>query len=187
MGSGRTVDRDPRPWGVDMSDGRGPFGFGSRPDSGSWGPPAPPGGFPPPATPPGGTAAGTPGGWSPVPGPPQADPGGAPFEQRGFGGELVGRPPVGWLVGALVLGVAAAAIALTLGASFWVAMGAWLVAGPVAIGLLAVFGQRDIRQRARPIYHAPSWVPLLYWSTLVAAAAGVGASAWRLAEWAGRL
>jgi hypothetical protein len=91
------------------------------------------------------------------------------------------------LIAALVLGLVAAVVAVLLGASVGYAFGAWLLAGPVAIGLLAVFAQHDVRQRARPIYDAPTWLPALYWSAVVAAGLGICASAWNIAQWAGHL
>ena len=108
--------------------------------------------------------------------------------RRGRAGlELIGRPPFQWLVAALVLGLVAAAVAWLYGASMWIALGAWALAGPVAIGLLAVFTQRDVAQRAKPIYDAPSWIRVLYWSTVAAAVLGIAVSAWDIALWAGRL
>ena len=99
--------------------------------------------------------------------------------------DLVGAPPKIWLIAALVLGLAAAAVALALGASVGYAFVAWLLAGPVAIGLLAIFTQSDVRQRSMPIYNAPSWLPALYWSAVAAAGLGVLSSAWSIAQWAG--
>jgi hypothetical protein len=100
--------------------------------------------------------------------------------------DLVGAPPRAWLLAALVAGLVAAVVALTLGASVLYAVGAWLLAGPVAIGLLAVFTQQDVRQRSLPIYAAPHWLPALYWSAVAVAGVGVLAGAWSIAEWAGR-
>jgi hypothetical protein len=111
-----------------------------------------------------------------------------PVGSEGFGdAELIGRPPFVWLILALVLGLVAAVVAWIFGASLWIALGMWVLAGPIAIGLLALFTQRDVQQRAKPIYDAPSWIPVLYWSAIVAAAVGIGVSAWNIADWAGRL
>jgi hypothetical protein len=164
---------------------------------GRWGPPGGDGrGGTPPAG--GGFAPGgfTPGGFTPGGSPSDRFPTGRPADEPAFGGfgspqladdDLVGAPPKIWLIAALVLGLAAFAVALVLGASIGYAFAAWLLAGPVAIGLLAVFAQRDVRQRALPIYGAPGWLPALYWSAVVAAGLGVCAGAVRIALWAGNL
>jgi hypothetical protein len=192
-----------------MSEHWDPWNQGAQ-QGGRWGPPADdrgtppaaPGGFTPGGFTPGGFTPGgfTPGG-SPTPGgsaPPGFTPDGfAPEGPDGrlgpgqFGAErftdadLVGAPPKIWLIAALVLGLAAAAVALALGASVGYAFVAWLLAGPVAIGLLAIFTQSDVRQRSMPIYNAPSWLPALYWSAVAAAGLGVLSSAWSIAQWAG--
>lgn len=174
-----------------------PWNQGASPDRGRWGPPggspAPPGdrggGFIPPGGAPAGAPAPggyVPGGFTPeslgtsVPG--FVDPPSSSFD----GTDPVGTPPWAWLLAALVVGLVAVVIALTLGASVLYAVGAWLLAGPVAIGLLAVFTQQDVRRRSLPIYAAPHWLPALYWSAVAVAGVGVLASAWNIAEWAGR-
>jgi hypothetical protein len=173
-----------------------PWNQGAEQGGGRWGPPA--AGDPGRASP---TPGGAPGGY--VPGgftPDGFTSGGSSpdgFTPDGYGAgfgttqiaetDLVGTPPKIWLIAALVLGLAAAAVAVTLGASIGYALLAWLLAGPVAIGLLAVFSQRDVRQRSLPIYHSPTWLPTLYWSAVVAAGLGVLSSAWYIAQWAGHL
>jgi hypothetical protein len=167
--------RRPRiPWqGATMGDRWEPPGYGPQQGGGAWGPPggspptgpypsggpghggpgpAGPGGFDPGGYSPGGFApGGYPADWSP--------------DQRGSGGfgetELVGRPPFVWLLVALVLGLVAAVVAWMLGTTLWIALATWALAGPVAIGLLAVFTLCYDQQRAKPIYDAPSWVPAL--------------------------
>ncbi len=101
--------------------------------------------------------------------------------------ETVGQPPAVWLGAALVLGVVGAVVALLFGATVGIALASWALAGPVAIGLLAVFSRLDLRQRARPLYTAPTWTTALHTAAILAAAAGIGISAWRIAEWAGQL
>jgi hypothetical protein len=164
----------PGPGGHDPG-GYGPGGYG-------------PGGYAPGGYDPGGYAPGgyAPGGYVPGAYPPDRPP--DPVGSEGFGdAELIGRPPFVWLILALVLGLVAAVVAWIFGASMWIALGMWVLAGPIAIGLLALFTQRDVQQRAKPIYDAPSWIPVLYWSAIVAAAVGIGVSAWNIADWAGRL
>jgi hypothetical protein len=160
--------------------GHDPGGY----DPGGYGP----GGYAPGGYAPGGYAPGdyAPGGYVPGAYPPDRPP--DPVSSEGFGdAELIGRPPFVWLILALVLGLVAAVVAWIFGASMWIALGMWVLAGPIAIGLLALFTQRDVQQRAKPIYDAPSWIPVLYWSAIVAAAVGIGVSAWNIADWAGRL
>jgi hypothetical protein len=103
------------------------------------------------------------------------------------GADVLGQPPVLWLVLGLVAAALGAAAAAVLGTSSTIAFGAWAASGPLAIGLLAVFALLDTRQRARPVYNSPVWAPVLYWSVIAVAALGIGLSAWRIAEWAGQL
>ena len=103
------------------------------------------------------------------------------------GADVLGQPPVVWLALGLVAAGLGAAAAAVLGASSTIAFASWAASGPLAIGLLAVFALRDTRQRARPVYNSPGWVPVLYWLVIAVAALGIGLSAWRIAEWAGQL
>ena len=134
-------------------------------------------------------------------GPPASAPGyaappGAPWagapDASGFSttATTIGRPPVVWLVGGLVLSSAAIATALLRGwsadGSIGLAFAAWVAAGPLAIGLLAVHSVRDTQQRARPVYASPTWMPTLYRAVVVLAAVGVVVSAVDIALWAGR-
>lgn len=158
-----------------MTDRRDPFDFG--PPSGGAPPPGASADFlQPPAFPTGGAMSGQDHqfarSWEP-----------APFA----GDSAVGGPPFAWLVVALALAAVAAAAVLVYGATPEVAFGSWAAAGPLAIGLLAVYALLDTRQRARPVYAAPSWTAGLYWAVVVVAGAGIGLSSWRIAEWAGRL
>lgn len=149
-----------------MASGPGPFDFGN------YG--AEP--FNPAATQAPGPAAATPDGFG-LDAPPAA----------ASGADVLGRPPVLWLVLGLVAAALGAVAAAVLGASSTIAFGAWAASGPLAIGLLAVFALGDTRQRARPVYNSPAWAPVLYWSVIAVAALGIGLSAWRIAEWAGQL
>lgn len=96
------------------------------------------------------------------------------------------RPPVGWIVAAGALALLGLAGAVVLGTDVRLAVVSWLLAGPVAIGLLAVFTVRDTGQRAKPVYTAPSWVTAAYRVTLGLSLLGVVAGALRIADWAGR-
>ncbi|MDQ2722797.1 MAG: hypothetical protein M3Y19_05760 [Actinomycetota bacterium] len=97
------------------------------------------------------------------------------------------RPPVLWLALGAAVAVVGMVLALVLGTHIFIAVISWVLAGPVAIGLLATFTIVDTGQRARPLYSFPSWLPWAYRGVLVLAVLGVAAGAWRIAEWAGRL
>jgi hypothetical protein len=179
-----------------VSDGRDPFAFGPPQGGDPWGPP--PGHATQPAPPPNGPGHGFQPGFPPGAGHQPATsawpPAGGDFPfapSPGLDGVLTaGRPPTGWLAGALaaaVAGVVAVSVAVLLRISPWPAFAAWALAGPIAIGMLAAFSRSDIRQRARPIYSARSSASVLYWSAVAVAAIGIGLSAWQIADWAGRL
>jgi len=63
----------------------------------------------------------------------------------------------------------------------------WLLAGPVAIGVLAEFSRIDIRRRTHAVYSAPRWVPNVYWAILGVCLLGIAVGAWHIALWAGTL
>lgn len=79
------------------------------------------------------------------------------------------------LVGAFVGGMPATASA------------GWLLAGPIAIGALAMYSRIDTKRRSDAVYSAPTWAGALYWAVLAACLVGIGVGAWQLALWAGRL
>ena len=187
-----------------MADGSDPFDFSEfgSPPSGppsSFAPqpgPGRAGGFGPPQ--PGSRAPGPPAFGSPAPGPfgqvpqfgvaaPDADPFADDTMSRVPPSVQQVRPPVLWLVLGAVVAVVGMVLALLLGTHIPIAVTAWVLAGPVAIGLLATFTIVDTGQRARPLYSFPSWLPWAYRGVLVLAVLGVAAGAWRIAEWAGRL
>ena len=104
------------------------------------------------------------------------------------GGQLEhGKPPVVWLLGGGVAAVAGGVLAILLGETHSWAIIAWFLCGPVAIGLLSAFTSFDTRQRARPIYSQESWVKPVYVACLVLSGVAVVASAYRIADWFGRL
>ncbi|WBP93605.1 hypothetical protein O6072_21545 [Mycolicibacterium neoaurum] len=99
-------------------------------------------------------------------------------------------PPLIWMVVALLLAVCGCAVASTgalAGAGIATALTGWLLAGPVAIGAVAVYNRVDTRRRTASIYSAPRWISNIYWVVLVACLAGITVSAWQIAMWAGRL
>ena len=133
-----------------------------------------------------------------VPGPPAPEPGDVPtfaFDQESGDPAWTGtadvltaaRPPLTWVVAAGVVAAAGLVAAILLGERIAVSIAAWVLCGPVAIGLLAVFTLRDTAARARPLYTAPSWATSAYWTALGFSLCGVLVSARRIADWVGRL
>jgi hypothetical protein len=95
-----------------------------------------------------------------------------------------------WFLVAFGIAVAGAVIALVgalAGGILATAVAGWFLAGPVAIGALAVYTRVDTRRRTDAIYSAPGWTGLLYWMVLVVCLAGIAVGAWQIALWAGRL
>jgi hypothetical protein len=98
--------------------------------------------------------------------------------------------PTAWLTAAgaaAVIGLIVAVVALAALDSGPLAVVAWVLSGPVAIGLLAAFTYRDTQARASAFYTEPLWVP---WATRVVLAVSCIAvliSAWNIADWIGRL
>jgi hypothetical protein len=98
-------------------------------------------------------------------------------------------PPLHWFAVALALavaGVALAAIGSLTGGNIATALAGWLLAGPIAIGALAVYNRADTRRRTEAIYSTPTWTSTLYWAVLVVCLAGIAVGAWQIALWAGR-
>lgn len=102
-------------------------------------------------------------------------------------GIQIGTPQVVWLVLAAAVSLVALALAGLLGGMILPAAAGWLLSGPVAIGLLAVFVHTETRRRAMPTYADPGWLKAFYVGCVVLALAAVLASALRIALWAGRL
>jgi hypothetical protein len=99
-------------------------------------------------------------------------------------------PPWPLIVGALtcaVLGAMAAALSIWVGSAPVLAVLGWLLAGPIAIGVLAVFTRMDTHRRTVAVYSAGHWARTGYWAVLVACLVGIGIAAWQIALWAGRL
>ena len=70
-------------------------------------------------------------------------------------------PPLKWFAVALVMAAAGVVLALVSatggGGVFVPALAGWLLAGPLAIGALAVYTRVDTRRRSESIYSAPRW------------------------------
>jgi hypothetical protein len=99
-------------------------------------------------------------------------------------------PPLKWFAVALVMAAAGVVLALVSasegGGVFAPALAGWLLAGPLAIGALAVYTRVDTRRRSESIYSAPRWATRLYWAVLVVCLVGIALGAWQIALWAGR-
>lgn len=87
---------------------------------------------------------------------------------------------------AAIFGVVLSAVAIA-GSAVLPAFIGWLLAGPAAIGMLAWFTSADTRRRLSSVYSAPTWLRSAYWAVISTCAFGIGAAAWQIALWAGRL
>lgn len=102
--------------------------------------------------------------------------------------ELVtAAPPIHLLAVAMLLAIAGIVLALVLGGLPPVAIASWVVAGPVAIGVLAWFMTSDLRARSAAVYAAQTWVRPAYIAVSVLCLVGAMVAAWRIADWVGRL
>lgn len=102
-------------------------------------------------------------------------------------GDLVAAKPPAWLLFlAAGLALAAGIVALIVGNPI-VAIVCWLVAGPVAIGLLALFVVKDTFARSSGLYAAPDWVKPLHYAAIGVSLLCILAPALRLADWVGHL
>lgn len=97
----------------------------------------------------------------------------------------VAKPPAYLLFAAIALAIVAAVLAGLL-AIPGVAIGAWVVAGPIAIGIIALFVIRDTWARSGGVYAAPGWVKPLYYTAIVVCLLCILVPAIRIALWVGR-
>lgn len=63
----------------------------------------------------------------------------------------------------------------------------WVLAGPVAFGVLALFINRDTAARATGLYTAPAWLTVGYRAAAALSMVAVLLCAVRIADWVGRL
>jgi fluoride ion exporter CrcB/FEX len=149
----------------------------------------------PPSTPsPSGEAAADPpsrAGFEPEPG--ASGPGGFEFSRPGSGDAsrgaatlTSGRAPVSWLAACLAAVVIGGFLAVALGATSSWAIAAWVLSGPIAIGLLAAFTTFDTKARTMGVYSRQAWVKPLYVVCLVLCGIAVCIAALRIALWVGR-
>ncbi|KJF19590.1 MULTISPECIES: hypothetical protein [Rhodococcus] len=98
--------------------------------------------------------------------------------------------PTAWLAAAgavATIGLIVAVVAFVVLDSGPVAVVAWILGGPVAIGLLALFTYRDTQARASAFYTEPLWVSSVTRVVLAISCIAVLISAWNIADWIGRL
>mgnify|MGYP001160629483 CR=1 FL=1 len=182
VSSGNPFGPGPSSGGPASNDGRARSPFGP-PGGGPVGPP--PGPFGPgPFTPaggqspfgPGSPGSGFPGsGTSPAPGP--------------VGAPTTDLTPVGPPAALLAVAGTLAAAGTVVGVLFWdhwQALIGWLLAGPVAIGVVALFSSRDTLRRTSAVYLRPGWIMAAYAAVMVLVAAGVIVGACGFAIWVGR-
>ena len=127
---------------------------------------------------PGRSPFGPPGG-----GRPQGPPPAGPFGQGPFA-------PAGAPQARTVPGYSAPpAPAQAIGALFWAqwqSLIGWLLAGPIAIGVVALFSSKDTMRRTSAVYLRPGWIMGAYVAVMVLVAAGVLVGAFGFAIWVGR-
>lgn len=158
-----------------------PFNFGRQPGTGP--------GVPPGAPTSGPFASGTPFGGPPQQNPsspPQAGPGGVFGAPAAASGLTAAKPPVWLLFVAAGLALTAGAVALLLNEPA-VAIVCWVLAGPVAIGLLALFVVKDTFARSSGLYAAPAWVKPLHYGAIVLCLVCILVPALQIADWVGHL
>lgn len=98
--------------------------------------------------------------------------------------EAVQRPPLPWLVAGLaaaVVGLVVAAVAVA-DRSLVLGSAGWVLAGPLAIGLLAGFVVADGRRRQRTWYVSGAAAAWLRRALVAAALIGVALAAWAIAD-----
>jgi hypothetical protein len=119
-------------------------------------------------------------------------PGGAPeFAATAFGAPTFGggtlevaKPPIGLLAVAIAFGITGIVLG-AVGWDHWLAIVGWVLAGPVAIGVLAFYIARDTAKRALPTYLRPDVTGALYGAAVLIVVAGVIVSAAGFAIWVG--
>lgn len=96
------------------------------------------------------------------------------------------KAPVHWLLAGLVVAVLALVVASVWREITGGVLG-WVLAGPVAIGLLCLFSVRDAKARENPWYAISSGATWWYRALVVVALVGIGVSAWTIADFVARL
>lgn len=96
-------------------------------------------------------------------------------------------PPLVYLAASAAVAVCGITLAVLAGGTPQWAIAAWVLTGPVALGVLAGYMLADTNRRAQPLYSYLPWTVWAYRGALALAVFGVLYSAVRIAEWVGRL
>lgn len=104
----------------------------------------------------------------------------------GAGQLTVAKPPAGLLFVGAAIAVAGGALAGICWTS-WIALIGWVLAGPVAIGVMASYVARDTARRAEPVYLRPDWLTMAYAVASTLGVIGILVSSLSVAFWVGRL
>ncbi len=95
--------------------------------------------------------------------------------------EAVARPPIVWLAVGVGLAVIGAVLGLVFRSATWSVLG-WLLSGPAAIGMLAVFALADAAKRQRLWYVPGQAAGWLRRSLVVLALMAIAVNAWIIAD-----
>lgn len=112
---------------------------------------------------------------------------GAPVSGAPTGRAHAVGPPLGWLLAAVVAAVVGLVVAALTFPGGVVYLAGWFVAGPVAVGMLAIFARQDAARQTAILYSFPAWKATAYRGALVLSLLAVLALALRIADWAGHL
>lgn len=117
---------------------------------------------------------------------PGASPGASRGASRGVAPLTIAKPPTGLLAVGGVIALVGAVLAAICWAS-GIALIGWTLAGPVAIGVMALYVARDTALHAEPIYLRPEWLTKAYAAVATLAVIGIVVSSLSVAFWVGRL
>ncbi len=107
---------------------------------------------------------------------------GYPQDQYAVPSTSAGKPPLAWLIAAVLAALVAGGLALW-SRSLPVILACWVCAGPVAVTLLAQFRSRDQAARAKTTYLGGGWVTGLAITAGVVILVGVALTAFALGRW----
>jgi hypothetical protein len=99
----------------------------------------------------------------------------------------VGHPPLVWLAVALAFAIIAILLAQLVIPQNALTILPWFLAGPVAMGALALFNFRDTAARALPVYAETNGARVLHVATVIGIVVAVAVTALHIALWVGRL
>ncbi len=124
-------------------------------------------------------------GWGPSPF--ATSPGSDPLGSPGTAGASAPiRPPILWLGLSAAAALIGGFVGWFLGVRLVPALLGWLLAGPIAIGLLARYVWRDTVRRAQPTRSDYGWTGPAYYACAVLAVLATALAAYEIALWFGR-